>query len=80
MYALSFGLEHVIREIGQIYECIMSSSSDTLNKQFTTSDEIFELVNKLPFNVAELMLDGLPVELMDGDNTYVQMTWIAAIF
>ena len=64
IYALSFGLEHVIREIGQIYECIMSSSS-------TSSDEIVELVNKLPLKVAELMLDGLPVELMDGDNTYV---------
>uniref|UniRef100_A0A8C5MTW0 VLIG-type G domain-containing protein n=1 Tax=Leptobrachium leishanense TaxID=445787 RepID=A0A8C5MTW0_9ANUR len=63
----SFGLEHVLREVGQIYEAL----------------EILHIkkdcVSMLPDIAAKLMISGYPVELMDGDAAHVPLTWITAV-
>ncbi|XP_040215038.1 interferon-induced very large GTPase 1-like [Rana temporaria] len=63
----TFGLEHILREIGQIYEAL---------EQFPEKDESFF---KLPKVAANLMVSGYPLELMDGDAAHVPLRWIGAI-
>ncbi|XP_074676486.1 up-regulator of cell proliferation [Strix aluco] len=64
----SIGLEHILREVGQIYEALESVNS---------KDKCFV---KLPEIAADLMVSGYPVELMDGDASYVPLRWVGAIF
>ncbi|KAL0159235.1 hypothetical protein M9458_042960 [Cirrhinus mrigala] len=59
----TFGLEHIMREIGQIYE---SCSSVNKNK-------------KDLHLAAEMMISGFPLELMDGDAAHVPVIWISAV-
>ena len=68
----SFGLEHLFREIGQIYEARMDSK---LNVPKKLKDE----VANYPKIIAELMDEGYPVELMDGDASHVPVTWVLAV-
>ncbi|XP_075700551.1 interferon-induced very large GTPase 1-like [Rhinoderma darwinii] len=68
MNASLFGLEHILREVGQTYEAL----HDLQNK-----DECFD---KLPKIAADMMVyDGYPIELMDGDACYVPVNWIKAV-
>ncbi|XP_063278816.1 interferon-induced very large GTPase 1-like [Prinia subflava] len=64
----SIGLEHLLREVGQIYEALELMNSKT------------ESFAKLPEIAAELMVSGYPVELMDGDASYLPLCWVGAIF
>ncbi|XP_066170663.1 interferon-induced very large GTPase 1-like [Sylvia atricapilla] len=64
----SIGLEHLLREVGQIYEALQLMK--TKNDKFS----------KLPEIAAELMVLGYPVELMDGDASYLPLRWVGAIF
>ena len=59
----SFGLEHLLREIGQIYE---SAKSGKRNNDYSF----------LPQIVAELLIDGYPIEIMDGDAAHVPLQWV----
>lgn len=36
--------------------------------------------NELPRIVAELMLQGVPLEGMDGDNSFIQVEFIKCVF
>ncbi|XP_014793032.1 PREDICTED: interferon-induced very large GTPase 1-like [Calidris pugnax] len=64
----SIGLEHILREVGQIYEALESTKSNN------------EYFNKLPEIAVDLMVSGYPIELMDGDASYVPLRWVRAIF
>ncbi|XP_068039185.1 interferon-induced very large GTPase 1-like [Anomalospiza imberbis] len=64
----SIGLEHLLREVGQIYEALQLMNS--------TKDNFVSL----PEIAAELMVSGYPVELMDGDASYLPLRWVGAIF
>uniref|UniRef100_A0A8C3TUK7 VLIG-type G domain-containing protein n=1 Tax=Catharus ustulatus TaxID=91951 RepID=A0A8C3TUK7_CATUS len=64
----SVGLEHLLREVGQIYEAL---------EIMIPKEENF---SKLPEIAAELMVSGYPVELMDGDASYLPLRWVGAIF
>ncbi|XP_005351183.1 interferon-induced very large GTPase 1-like [Microtus ochrogaster] len=65
----TFGTEHLLREFGQIYEALEETSS-TRDKSFLSFPQI----------VADLMISGVPIELMDGDASYVPLKWVAAVF
>ncbi|XP_012372566.1 interferon-induced very large GTPase 1 [Octodon degus] len=65
----TLGIEQLLREIGQIYEALEETSS--------TKDILFL---SLPQIAADLMISGMPIELMDGDASYVPLKWVAAIF
>ncbi|XP_051741653.1 interferon-induced very large GTPase 1-like [Ctenopharyngodon idella] len=69
--AASFGLEHIMREIGQIYE---SCSSVKKNKK-----DLQVHFSSLPSLAAEMMISGFPLELMDGDAAHVPVIWISAV-
>ncbi|XP_037987994.1 interferon-induced very large GTPase 1-like isoform X1 [Motacilla alba alba] len=64
----SIGLEHLLREAGQIYEALQLMNTKNDNSE------------KLPEIAAELMVSGYPVELMDGDASYLPLHWVGAIF
>ncbi len=63
----SLGLEHLLREVGQIYEASHSKGS---HKSYC---------EKLSQVAAEAMIDGYPLELMDGDASHVPIEWITAV-
>ncbi|XP_051779263.1 interferon-induced very large GTPase 1-like isoform X1 [Erpetoichthys calabaricus] len=63
----SLGLEHILREMGQIFE---ASKTGRVNDSYISS---------LPKIAAELIMSGHPLELMDGDAVYVPVTWISSV-
>ncbi|KAF4115325.1 hypothetical protein G5714_002814 [Onychostoma macrolepis] len=67
----TFGLEHIMREIGQIYE---SCSSVKKNKK-----DLQVQFSSLPSLAAEMMISGFPLELMDGDAAHIPVIWISAV-
>ncbi len=69
--AAAFGVEHIMREIGQIYE---SCSSVQKNKK-----DLQVHFSSLPSLAAEMMICGFPLELMDGDAAHVPVIWISAV-
>ncbi|XP_026120546.1 interferon-induced very large GTPase 1-like [Carassius auratus] len=71
LQSAAFGLEHIMREIGQIYE---SCSSVKKNKKDMQIHFIC-----LPSLAAEMMISGFPLELMDGDAAHVPVIWISAV-
>ncbi|KAG1932109.1 interferon-induced very large GTPase 1-like [Pimephales promelas] len=71
LQAAAFGLEHILREIGQIYE---SCSSMKKNKKDLKID-----YRSLPGLAAEMMISGFPLELMDGDAGHVPQDWVPAV-
>ncbi|XP_073728811.1 interferon-induced very large GTPase 1-like isoform X2 [Misgurnus anguillicaudatus] len=71
LQAATFGLEHILREIGQIYE---SCSSMKKNKKNLNLD-----FSSLPGLAAEMMMSGFPLELMDGDAAHVPLIWVTAV-
>ncbi|XP_067282898.1 interferon-induced very large GTPase 1-like [Pseudorasbora parva] len=71
LQAASFGLEHIMREIGQIYESCSSVKKNKKDLNFNFSS--------LPSLAAEIMIFGFPLELMDGDAAHVPLVWISAV-
>ncbi|XP_041523092.1 interferon-induced very large GTPase 1-like [Microtus oregoni] len=65
----TLGIEHVLREVAQIYEALEETSS--------LRDSLFLC---LPQIAADLMVAGVPIELMDGDASYVPLKWVTAVF
>ena len=65
----SFGIEHVFREFGQMYEATQSIYERTAHS-----------CSRLPVVVAQLILQGIPFELMDGDTAFIPLTWVRAVF
>ncbi|KAG2468870.1 GVIN1 GTPase, partial [Polypterus senegalus] len=63
----SLGLEHILREMGQVFEA---------SKMGRVNDSC---ISSLPKIAAELILSGHPLELMDGDAVYVPVTWISSV-
>ncbi|XP_016345159.1 interferon-induced very large GTPase 1-like isoform X2 [Sinocyclocheilus anshuiensis] len=71
LQAATFGLEHILREIGQIYE---SCKSVNKNKEGLPCN-----FSSLPSLAAEMMISGFPLELMDGDAAHVPVVWVTAV-
>ncbi|XP_044213938.1 up-regulator of cell proliferation-like isoform X2 [Thunnus albacares] len=64
----SLGVEHYMREMGLIYEFSISGSRNT-------ADEI----SRLPGLAAEMLLDGYPLELLDGDASNIPERWVTDV-
>ena len=60
----SFGLEHLFRELGQLYEAALESGKD---------------LSRFSEAAAKLFIDGYPLELMDGDAAHVPLQWVTAV-
>ena len=64
---ISFGLEHCFRELSQVYEAASKSQG------------YVDILSCLPKAVAELFIDGYPLELMDGDAAHIPLDWFNAV-
>uniref|UniRef100_UPI00358FDE5C up-regulator of cell proliferation-like n=1 Tax=Myxine glutinosa TaxID=7769 RepID=UPI00358FDE5C len=62
----SLGLEHLIREMAQMYEAASSRKSTEEFRDF-------------PRLAAQMMLDGSPLELIDGDVSGIPLLWVKAV-
>ncbi|KAM4024005.1 up-regulator of cell proliferation-like [Anomaloglossus baeobatrachus] len=67
----SLGIEHFLRELGQYYEAERSMVKQKLIKQ--------KKVSNLPEIAADLLLDGFPLELIDGDASNIPLQWITDV-
>ena len=70
----SLGLEHLLRELGQVYEALRYT-----HHLQATSEQSKQLYAKLPMAGADLLIDGYPLELMDGDAAHVPKHWVTAV-
>uniref|UniRef100_A0A8C5QBQ8 VLIG-type G domain-containing protein n=1 Tax=Leptobrachium leishanense TaxID=445787 RepID=A0A8C5QBQ8_9ANUR len=70
----SLGIEHFLREMGQIYE-----SENFISKEKGIKGENAQIISKLPGIAADILLDGFPLELIDGDASNIPMQWITDI-
>ena len=69
----SLGLEHLVREMGQMFEAVTDLKEEV-------SDKVSSNIGKLPKIMAGLLLAGNSVEIMDGNTAYVPLNWIQAVF
>ncbi|KAG9331957.1 hypothetical protein JZ751_016333, partial [Albula glossodonta] len=63
----SLGVEHFLREMGQLYEVACS---------LPENDPYRQQMQNLPKYCAQLLLDGFPVELIDGDASNIPLQWV----
>ena len=63
----SIGLEHFFREVGQIYEATVEYTKE------------IRPVNCYPKAMVDILNEGYPIELMDGNASHVPITWIKAV-
>ncbi|XP_058868531.1 interferon-induced very large GTPase 1-like [Acipenser ruthenus] len=66
----SLGMEHFMREMGQLYEaaCYLPDNSES-RQQF----------QHLPSLGADLLVDGFPLELVDGDASNIPVRWVTDV-
>ncbi|XP_077129950.1 up-regulator of cell proliferation-like isoform X3 [Ranitomeya variabilis] len=69
----SLGLEHFLREMSQFYE---AECSVVKEGKVSSNQRQF---NNLPGIAAELLLDGFPLELIDGDASNIPLQWITDV-
>ncbi|XP_028412837.1 interferon-induced very large GTPase 1-like [Dendronephthya gigantea] len=58
----SFGLEHIIRELAQLYQLPDIPTNDYAGA------------------AADILLSGQPLELLDGDSSYIPLKWFNAVY
>jgi len=78
MIVASLGIEHLFRELGQIYESVMDIPVAD-QEQRKVLKNLHSKVSCLPVIAAELQVAGYPFELMDGDASHIPMTWMMAV-
>uniref|UniRef100_A0A673CAM4 Si:dkey-85k7.12 n=1 Tax=Sphaeramia orbicularis TaxID=375764 RepID=A0A673CAM4_9TELE len=66
----SLGTEHFFREMGQLYEASVS-----LPEKHPSQIQL----QQLPKLCAELLLDGFPLELVDGDSSNIPLRWVSDV-
>ncbi|XP_035280321.1 interferon-induced very large GTPase 1-like [Anguilla anguilla] len=71
--AMSVGLQHLMRELGQLYEAVHSVAK---SEEFTD----VQCLDTHPRIGAQMLIAGYPLELMDGDVAHVPIDWIKAVF
>ncbi|KAL8176537.1 UNVERIFIED_CONTAM: hypothetical protein K2H54_036067 [Gekko kuhli] len=69
----SLGAEHFMRELGQFYE-----AEYMMVKEGKITEKDRQFVH-LPGVAADLMLEGFPMELIDGDASNIPLQWISDV-
>ncbi|XP_035281744.1 interferon-induced very large GTPase 1-like [Anguilla anguilla] len=64
----SLGTEHFLREMGQLYESACSLSKGPIPD-----------IQDLPRLAAELLQEGFPLELVDGDASNIPLQWVTQV-
>ena len=73
LYNAGIGMEHLMRELGQVYECIHAEHD-------ISKVRIPQWASDLPETAANLLLSGLPLEIMNGDTGCVPLSWVKQVF
>lgn len=68
--ACSLRLEHFFRECGQLFACAVHLPEHSRQRKN---------IEQLPALCAQMLLDGFPLELVDGDAANIPMKWITAV-
>ncbi|KAK1887112.1 Up-regulator of cell proliferation [Dissostichus eleginoides] len=68
--ARSLRLEHFFRECGQLFQC--ANHLPEFSSQRKTLEQLPELC-------AQMLLDGFPLELVDGDAANIPLKWITEV-
>ncbi|TFJ96599.1 aspartate ammonia-lyase [Platysternon megacephalum] len=71
--ASSLGMEHFMRELGQFYE-----AEHAMVKEGKIAESQRQFVH-LPGIAADLMLEGFPIELIDGDVSNIPLQWVTDV-
>ncbi|XP_062849382.1 interferon-induced very large GTPase 1 [Trichomycterus rosablanca] len=66
----ALGIEHFLREMGQLYEAAVSLSENSGSRK---------QMEHLPRLCAQLLLDGFPLELVDGDASNIPLSWVSDV-
>uniref|UniRef100_A0A3Q2NPJ4 Interferon-induced very large GTPase 1-like n=1 Tax=Fundulus heteroclitus TaxID=8078 RepID=A0A3Q2NPJ4_FUNHE len=69
LQSATFGLEHIFREMAQIYEAHEAMNGDKGQGDWC----------KYPDLAARLLISGQPLELLDGDAGHVPLKWISSV-
>ena len=69
----SFGIEHLFREMGQVYE------ARAVPNGYKVEVKLKQETQKFPQIMAEVMNEGHALELMDGDASHVPLNWVLAV-
>ena len=70
MITASFGVEHLMREVGQMYEAV-AEYEDVSHPDCSVRD--------LPQIAAQMLCDGFPLELLDGEASHMPRKWVSAV-
>ncbi|XP_075034946.1 interferon-induced very large GTPase 1-like [Mixophyes fleayi] len=68
----TLGVEHFLRELGQFYE------AEHFMENIRGNTDERKYIN-LPGVAADLLLDGFPLELIDGDASNIPLQWITDV-
>ena len=71
----SLGIEHFFREMAILYENIAA-----LKQKIGQDPKIEDILDVLVDTMAEAMLNGTAVEIVDGDAVNVPVKWLKAVF
>ncbi|XP_063446683.1 interferon-induced very large GTPase 1-like [Mytilus trossulus] len=71
----SFGVEHLMREVAQIFEAFTYAPEI---KRYNVN--VLKYVENCPSIAANLLIEGYPLEVMDGAASDVPMVWIKEVF
>uniref|UniRef100_A0A8C3FBU1 VLIG-type G domain-containing protein n=1 Tax=Chrysemys picta bellii TaxID=8478 RepID=A0A8C3FBU1_CHRPI len=71
--ASSLGVEHFMRELGQFYE-----AEHAMVKEGKIAESQRQFLH-LPGIAADLMLEGFPMELIDGDVSNIPLQWVTDV-
>ncbi|KAI6653559.1 hypothetical protein LOD99_3454 [Oopsacas minuta] len=72
----SLGMEHIFRELSQVFEAYSSASAE----QRKSLDQKLPIdINNLPIFAANFLLQGYPLEILDGDVSHVPTVWLSKV-
>ncbi|XP_053387810.1 interferon-induced very large GTPase 1-like [Mercenaria mercenaria] len=75
---LSFSLEKILRELGQIYEACHTRQQENLPMNVEKISYLAQY-QKLPKHLCVCLMDGYPFELLDGEARSVPPLWTKAV-
>ena len=72
----SFGLEHFFREMAVMYENIAALDAKVDSKQ----NKLEDVLDMLSKTMADILLEGEAIEILDGDVIHSPVVWLKAVF
>ena len=73
----SLGIEHIFRELGQVYEAFLSSNDFLLKSRVSAKLKYDPTL--LPGVIARIIHQGHSFEIVNGDDNHVPLTWVSDV-